>query len=235
MMFNPGLMPQHGYPSAGYNTLSATVTGLPRGQGGYGQGIAPTFRPAVATAAHPPVVQRAGPPPQKVVAKPTKADESLTMITYYNVQDMDTFANLTVEIAEAKKADDAVLSCSFSFNANQVVCVENFESAEKAKTHLENYADLAKRALETAEIEKVDVMGPEDQLEQLRESFNDVNVMFWAMADTAFKKAVAMPVQQTLISNAVRAQPVYPGGQYGFGGVFPGTSSLSFVPLPYGR
>ena len=35
------------------------------------------------------------------------------------VQDMDTFANLTVEIAEAKKADDAVLSCSFSFNANQ--------------------------------------------------------------------------------------------------------------------
>ena len=35
-------------------------------------------------------------------------------------------------------------------------------------------------------------MGPEDQLEQLRESFNDFNVMFWAMADTAFKKAVAM-------------------------------------------
>jgi hypothetical protein len=231
MMFNPGLMPQHGYPSSGYNTLSATVTGLPRGHGG----IAPTFRPAVATASHPPVVQRAGPPPQKAVAKPTKTDESLTMITYYNVEDMDTFANLTVEIAEAKKADDAVLSCSFSFNANQVVSVENFESAEKAKTHLESYAELAKRTVESAQIEKVDVMGPEDQLEQLRESFNDVNVMFWAMADTAFKKSTAMPVPQTVMASAVRAQPVYPFQGGSFGGVFPGTSSLSFVPLPYGR
>jgi hypothetical protein len=190
----------------------------------------------MAQASHPPVVQRAGPPPQpKAVPKPSKTDESLTMITYYSVQDMDTFANLTVEIAEAKKADDAVLSCSFSFNANQVVCVENFDSAEKAKTHLDSYADLAKRALESAEIEKVDVMGPEDQLEQLRESFNDFNVMFWAMADTAFKKGVAMSVPQTVMASAVRAQPVYPFQGGGFGGVFPGTSSLSFVPLPYGR
>merc|ERR1719281_499434 len=230
-MFNPGLM-QPGYPSSGYNTLSATVTGLPRGHGG----LAPAFRPAVATAQHPPVVQRAGPPPQKPVAKPSKTDESLTMITYYNVTDMDTFANLTVEIAEAKKADDAVFSCSFSFNANQVVCVENFESAEKAKIHLETSADLSARITSgnSAEIEKVDLMGPEDQLEQLRESFNDVNVMFWAMADTAFKKGVAMSVPQTVMASAVRAQPVYPG-YGGFGGVYPGTSSLSFVPLPYGR
>ena len=46
-------------------------------------------------------------------------------------------------------------------------------------------------------------MGPEDQLEQLRESFNDFNVMFWAMADTAFKKAVAMSAALllTLVKN----------------------------------
>ena len=32
---------------------------------------------------------------------------------------MDSFANLTVEIAEAKKLEPTVLSCSFSFNGNQ--------------------------------------------------------------------------------------------------------------------
>jgi hypothetical protein len=166
------------------------------------------------------------------------------MITYYEVNDMDTFANLTVEIAEFKKGDEAVLGCSFSFNANQVVCIESFETAEKAKAHLDVAAEYAKRAMESADVTKVEVTGPEEQLEQLRESFNDVNVMFWAMADTAFKKAVSapLPVQSAVMASAVRAsQPVaygYGGSSYpngGYGQPLFGTSSLSFVPLPYAR
>merc|ERR1719482_2032539 len=189
--------------------LSAT---LPR------SGIAPTFRPAM-SAAHPPVVQRAGPPPPTVTSKPSKpakADESVSMITYYEVRDMDTFANLTVEIAEAKKTEPSVIACSFSFNGNQVMCKEAYESADAAKTHLEQSALLAKRAAESADILKVEVMGPEEQLEKLREAFNDVNVMFWATADTAFLRQEVATATTTVTSQPVRAQPVYAGyGGYG--------------------
>merc|ERR1719482_420713 len=117
--------------------LSAT---LPR------SGIAPMFRPAM-SAAHPPVVQRAGPPPPTVTSKPSKpakADESVSMITYYEVRDMDTFANLTVEMAETKKLEPTVLACSFSFNGNQVMLKESFESADSAKVHLDATTPMAK-------------------------------------------------------------------------------------------
>merc|ERR1719321_2573635 len=131
----------------GMGGLSAT---LPRG------GITPTFRPAM-SAAHPPVVQRAGPPALPVTTKPSKpakADESVSMITYYEVRDMDNFANLTVEIAEAKKTEPSVIACSFSFNGNQVMCKEAYESADAAKTHLEQSSLLARRAAESADILK---------------------------------------------------------------------------------
>lgn len=228
-------------PLGGMN-LSAT---LPRG------GIAPTFRPQM-SAAHPPVVQRAGPAPPAVQPKPAKtakSDESVSMITYYEVRDMDTFANLTVEIAEAKKMEPSVLSCSFSFNGNQVMCKESYESADVAKNHLDQSAVLAKRAAESADILKVEVMGPEEQLEKLRESFNEVNVMFWATADTAFLKTEERaPIMSHVMSQPVRQQPAVAHYAYGhghgghgmqpqFGGyagghVF-GQGSLSFVPLPY--
>jgi len=228
-------MQMSGYQSFGHN-LSAT---LPRG------GIAPTFRPAM-TAAHPPVVQRAGPPvpvQQPKPAKTTKPDESVSTITYYEVRDMDSFANLTVEIAEAKKLEPTVLSCSFSFNGNQVMCKESYDTADSAKAHLDSSAPLAKRAAESADILKVEVMGPEEQLEKLRETFNEVNVMFWATADTAFVKAEERPMAASVMTaQPVRAQPVYAYGQgfqqgpMGYGGhmgqVF-GQGSLSFVPLPY--
>jgi hypothetical protein len=226
------------YQNFGQN-LSAT---LPRG------GIAPTFRPNMASA-HPPVVQRAGPPsmpgmPGMPAAIPTpakpskisKADESVSMITYYEVRDMDTFANLTVEMAETKKAEPTVLACSFSFNGNQVMCKESFESADSAKVHLDATGPMAKRAAESADIIKVEVMGPEEQLEKLRESFNDVNVMFWATADTAFLKAEPAPAAPVYAA-PVRAQPVYGAPMYGtpmgYGGQIFGQNSLSFVPLPY--
>jgi len=231
-------MQMSGYQSFGHN-LSAT---LPRG------GIAPTFRPAMA-AAHPPVLQRAGPPSMPAGAttvtpskpsKISKADESVSMITYYEVRDMDTFANLTVEMAEGKKLEPTVLACSFSFNGNQVMCKESFESADSAKVHLDSTGAMAKRAAESADIFKVEVMGPEEQLEKLRESFNDVNVMFWATADTAFVKSEERAVQAPVYGAPVRAQPVYgnqvygmPGPQMGYGGQIFGQNSLSFVPLPY--
>jgi len=225
-------MQMSGYQSFGHN-LSAT---LPRG------GIAPTFRPAM-TAAHPPVVQRAGPPvpvpvQQPKPAKTTKPDESVSMITYYEVRDMDSFANLTVEIAEAKKLESPVLSCSFSFNGNQVMCKESYDTADSAKAHLDSSAALTKRAAESADILKVEVMGPEEQLEKLRETFNEVNVMFWATADTAFLKTEERPAATVLPAQPVRAQPVYAyggmqQGPMGYGGHIFGQGSLSFVPLPY--
>jgi hypothetical protein len=69
----------------------------------------------------------------------------------------------------------------FSFNGSEAFCREGYEDAEGLLTHLNNVGDLLQRALEMVEIVRLEIHGPEEELQKLYQPLAQYNPQYFVL------------------------------------------------------
>jgi len=69
----------------------------------------------------------------------------------------------------------------FSFNGDEIFCREAYESAEGVLAHLDNVGALLAEMLTMADLPRVELHGPADELEKLKAPLAHLNPMFFAL------------------------------------------------------
>ena len=110
-------------------------------------------------------------------------DKCCTIVPYFNVQSdkLKDFKALCERFVEKTKGETKCLYYGFSFDGNQAHCREGYEDAEGLLAHLENVGSLLEEALKIAEITRLEVHGPEEELAKLRKPLSDLNPQFFQL------------------------------------------------------
>ncbi len=108
-------------------------------------------------------------------------DKSCTIMPYFNVLggDLDNFKKLCGHWFEETSKEQDCLSCGFSFNGNMVHCREVYKNAEAVLAHFDNIGDLLFESLTIAQLSRLEIHGPEDELAKLRQPLANMHPQFF--------------------------------------------------------
>ena len=113
----------------------------------------------------------------------TVQDKCCTIVPYFKVQSgkLDDFKSLCEQFVEKTNSEPKCLYYGFSFDGDQVHCREGYEDAGGLLAHLENVGPLLEEALKIAEITRLEVHGPEEELAKLREPLAELKPQFFVL------------------------------------------------------
>ncbi|MEY2976370.1 MAG: putative quinol monooxygenase [Prochlorotrichaceae cyanobacterium] len=110
-------------------------------------------------------------------------DKCCTLVPYFKVLDgqLPAFKQLCEQFVTQTQGEPQCLYYGFSFNGNEVHCREGYANAEGVLNHLQNVGSLLEEALKIAEITRLEVHGPEEELEKLREPLAGLQPQFFTL------------------------------------------------------
>ncbi len=110
-------------------------------------------------------------------------DECCTIAPYFKVYEgkMESFRALCERFVEATSKEPKCLYYGFSFDGDVVHCREGYENAEATLGHLENVGPLIQEALKIADLTRLEVHGPGQELAKLREPMAGLNPQFFTL------------------------------------------------------
>ncbi len=110
-------------------------------------------------------------------------DTCCTIVPYFKVHDgqLEAFKTLCEQFVEKTNQEPKCLYYGFSFNGDQAHCREGYADADGLLAHLENVGGLLVQLLEIAEITRLEVHGPEDELEKLREPLTELDPHYFTL------------------------------------------------------
>jgi quinol monooxygenase YgiN len=116
-------------------------------------------------------------------------DKCCTIVPYFNVPaaNMQAFRKLCGAFIEKSSIEPGCLYYGFSFDGNQVHCREGYADAAGALAHLENVGALLQEALKIAEILRLEVHGPAEELAKLRGPLAALKPQFFTL-EYGFRK-----------------------------------------------
>ena len=116
-------------------------------------------------------------------------DKTVTICPYFKVKSgrLEAFKSLCERFVERTGTEPKCHYYGFCFNGDQVFCREGYEGAEAALGHLENVDDLLKQALELADLEKLELHGPAEELDKMREPLAALNPQYFVL-EYGFKR-----------------------------------------------
>ena len=97
-------------------------------------------------------------------------DTCVTIVPYFKVHEgkLEAFRALCEQFVEKTQTETKVLYYGFSFDGDQVHCREGYTDAEGLLEHLGNVGSLLEEALQIAELTRLEIHGPEQELKTLR-------------------------------------------------------------------
>ena len=97
-------------------------------------------------------------------------EEFVSLHPYFKVHPgkLEEAKALLPAFVEKTKTEARMLFYGFTLNGDQVFCREAYDSAEGVLAHLSNVGDLLAAMLQLAELVRIEVHGPEAELEKLR-------------------------------------------------------------------
>ena len=103
-------------------------------------------------------------------------DTCCTIVPYFKVHEgqLEAFKSLCEQFVEKTRSEPQCLYYGFSFDGDQVYCREGYEDAQALLVHLENVGALLDEALKIAELTRLEIHGPEEELAHLREPLKDL-------------------------------------------------------------
>jgi quinol monooxygenase YgiN len=101
------------------------------------------------------------------------------------------FLALLPQFVQRTRAEKAVLFYEFTICDGLVFCREAYIGGEGALAHLENVGDLLGRALEMAELTRIEVHGDAVELDKMRETFKDLPVQWFILKEYMGKLATS--------------------------------------------
>ncbi len=119
---------------------------------------------------------------------PTR-DKCCTIVPYFKVTSgkLDEFKELCAKCVEQTKNEKKSLFYGFSFDGDQAHCREGYQDAEGALAHLDNIGPLLGKLLAIAELTRLEVHGPTEELAKLRDPMADLNPQFFEL-EYGFRK-----------------------------------------------
>lgn len=116
-------------------------------------------------------------------------DKCCTIVPYFKVHNgkLEAFKAMCEEFVEKTEQEPKCLYYGFSFDGDEVHCREGYEDAAGALAHLENVGPLLEEALKIADLTRLEVHGPEEELAALREPLADLKPRFF-MLEYGFRR-----------------------------------------------
>jgi len=98
-------------------------------------------------------------------------DRCCTIVPYFTISKgkVDAFKNLCEQFVAKTEKEPKCLYYGFSFDGDHVHCREGYEDAEGLLAHLDNVGPLLEEAFKIAELTRLEVHGPVNELEKMRE------------------------------------------------------------------
>lgn len=110
-------------------------------------------------------------------------DKCCSLVPYFKVHagKLDAFKHLCEQFVEKTKQEAKCLYYGFSFDDNHVHCREGYADAEGLLAHLENVGSILEEALKIADITRLEIHGPEEELAKLREPLASFKPQFFTL------------------------------------------------------
>jgi quinol monooxygenase YgiN len=110
-------------------------------------------------------------------------DTCCTIVPYFKVHDgqMEAFRSLCERFVEKTSGEGQCFYYGFSFDGDQVHCREGYEGAEGVLAHLKNVGSLLEEALTIADLTRLEIHGPEQELIRLQEPLAKLGPRFFTL------------------------------------------------------
>jgi quinol monooxygenase YgiN len=116
-------------------------------------------------------------------------DTCVSLHPYFKIHPgkIETFRELCHRFVEKTKPEPGCLYYSFTFNADVVYCREGYVDAAALVAHAQNVGALLQEAMTLADVARLEVHGPESELDKLREPFANLNPQYFVL-HSGFRK-----------------------------------------------
>jgi len=110
-------------------------------------------------------------------------DSCCTIVPYFQVHDgkQGDFKAFCERFVHMTANEPGCLYYGFSFDGDQVHCREGYADADALLAHLGNVGPTLQEALKIADITRLEVHGPADEIAKLREPLADLNPQFFSL------------------------------------------------------
>lgn len=88
---------------------------------------------------------------------------------------LNDFLAMLPDFVEKTWTEKRCLYYDFTLNGDVIHCREAYIGAEGAQAHLENVGDLLKQALDISDLLRLEIHGPAEELDKLREGLAGLN------------------------------------------------------------
>ena len=111
------------------------------------------------------------------------SDTCCTIVPYFKVQSghLGEFKALCERFVTTTEREPDCLYYGFSFDDHDAHCREGYVNAAGLLAHLENVGALLEEAFKISEITRLEVHGPESELQKLREPLAALNPQFFTL------------------------------------------------------
>jgi quinol monooxygenase YgiN len=113
----------------------------------------------------------------------TTLDRAVSVHPYYRVSEgkLNEFRRLCEQFLSVVRSEPKCLYYGFSFNGHEVFCREAYDGAEGLLEHVANVAPLLTDTLKIAQLTRLEVHGPEEELAKLRTPLSDFNPTYFTV------------------------------------------------------
>ena len=110
-------------------------------------------------------------------------DKCCSIVPYFKVHEgkLEAFKVLCEQFVDKTGVEPKCLYYGFSFDGEQAHCREGYEDAQGVLAHLENVGDLLEKALKIADLTRLEIHGPIDELAKLKEPLADLNPQYFTL------------------------------------------------------
>ena len=110
-------------------------------------------------------------------------DKCCSIAPYFKVpqENLEAFRQLCERFVSKSKQETKCLYYGFSFNGDEVHCREGYADAEALLKHVENVGGLLAEAMQIAEVTRLEIHGPEEELARLRGPLAEHNAQFFTL------------------------------------------------------
>jgi len=110
-------------------------------------------------------------------------DTCVTIVPYFKApaDKLAQVKGMCSEFVEKSKSEPKCLYYGFSFNGEEMHCREGYADADGLLAHLDNVGALLKELLGIVELTRLEVHGPAQELDKLREPLSDLNPTYFVL------------------------------------------------------
>ncbi len=111
-------------------------------------------------------------------------DNAVSVHPYFKIKEgqMDACKSFLAQFIEKVATEEKCLYYNFTFNDDVVCCREAYQDADGVHAHFENCGALVGEFLKIADLMRIEVQGPAEELEKLKEAFAAFNAEYFTFA-----------------------------------------------------